>query len=58
MNENNKDNEQNKNNNNQIANEQVEHTFYVTKIIYVQDIMKRNNEIINKRQRFRKVSKS
>ena len=58
MNENDEDDEWNKNDNNQIANEQVEHTFHVTKIIYVRNIMKRNNEMISKRQKFRKVSES
>ena len=58
MNENDENDEWNENDNNQIANEQIEHTSHVTKMIYARKIMKRNDEMINKRQRFRKINKS
>lgn len=58
MNENDENDEWNENDSNQIANEQVEHTFHVTKMIYVRNIMKRNDEVISKRQRFREINES
>ena len=58
MNEDDEDGEWNEDDSNQIADEQVGHTSHVTRMIYVRGIMERSDEVVNKRQKFRKASES
>ena len=56
--ENDEDENWNKNNDDQIANEQADHTSHVTRMIYAQEIMKQDEVIKSKRDKYREFSKS
>ena len=57
-NENDEDRDWNKNNNDRIANEQVDHTSHVTRIIYAREITKQDEVIQSKCNKYREFSKS
>ena len=57
-NENDEDENWNENDDDRIANEQVDHTFHVTRMIYAREIMKQNEVVKSKRDKYREFSKS
>ena len=56
--ENDEDEDWNENDNDWIANKQVDHTFHVTKMIYIREIMKQDEVVQSKRNKYREFSKS
>ena len=56
--ENNENENWNENNDNRITNEQVDHTSHVTRMIYAREIMKQDEVVKNKRNKYREFSKS
>lgn len=57
MNENDEDDDWQKSEKNEMMNLQTKHTTHVVEMIYAREIMKRSDEIVSKRQKFRKFSK-
>ena len=56
--ENDKDENWNENDDDRIANEQVDHIFHVTKMIYAREIIKQDEVVQSKRDKYREFSKS
>ena len=57
-NENDEDENWNKNDDDRIANKQVDYTSHVTKMIYAREIMKQDEVVKSKRDKYREFSKS
>ena len=56
MNENDEDDDWQKDEKNKVMNLQTGHTTHVAEMIYARRIMERSDEIVSKRQKFRKCS--